>query len=38
LISKNGYWDMVFMSMETYEKSLAKLKLYQKLVEAEAEM
>lgn len=37
-ITKNGYGDMVVMSMETYEKSLAKLELYQKLAEAEAEI
>jgi PHD/YefM family antitoxin component YafN of YafNO toxin-antitoxin module len=37
-ITKNGYGDLVVMSMETYEKSLAKLELYQKLAEAEAEI
>ena len=37
-ITKNGYGDMVVMSMETYEKSLAKLELYQKLAQAEAQM
>ena len=37
-ITKNGYGDMVVMSMETYEKSLAKLELYQKLFEAEAQI
>ncbi len=37
-ITKNGYGDMVVMSMETYEKSLAKLELYQKLSEAEAQI
>lgn len=37
-ITKNGYGDMVIMSMETYEKSLAKLELYQKLAEAEAQI
>lgn len=37
-ITKNGYGDMVVMSMETYEKSLAKLELYQKLAEAEAQI
>jgi PHD/YefM family antitoxin component YafN of YafNO toxin-antitoxin module len=37
-ITKNGYGDMVVMSMETYEKSLAKLDLYQKLAEAEAQI
>jgi PHD/YefM family antitoxin component YafN of YafNO toxin-antitoxin module len=37
-ITKNGYGDLVVMSMETYEKSLAKLELYQKLTEAEAQI
>ena len=37
-ITKNGYGDMVVMSMETYEKSLAKLDLYEKLAEAEAQI
>ncbi|WNF37365.1 type II toxin-antitoxin system Phd/YefM family antitoxin [Bacillaceae bacterium IKA-2] len=37
-ITKNGYGDMVVMSMETYERSLAKLELYQKLAEAEAQI
>ncbi|MBS4030247.1 MAG: type II toxin-antitoxin system Phd/YefM family antitoxin [Clostridiales bacterium] len=37
-ITKNGYGDLVVMSMETYEKFLAKLELYQKLAEAEAQI
>ncbi|SKC57281.1 type II toxin-antitoxin system prevent-host-death family antitoxin [Maledivibacter halophilus] len=37
-ITKNGYGDMVVMSIEAYEKSLAKLELYQKLAEAEAQI
>jgi PHD/YefM family antitoxin component YafN of YafNO toxin-antitoxin module len=37
-ITKNGYGDLVVMSMETYEKSLGKLELYQKLAEAEAQI
>ncbi len=37
-ITKNGYGDLVVMSMETYERSLAKLELYQKLAEAEAQV
>ncbi|MFD1413130.1 type II toxin-antitoxin system Phd/YefM family antitoxin [Oceanobacillus jeddahense] len=37
-ITKNGYGDMVLMSMETYEKSLAKLELYEKLAQAEKQM
>lgn len=37
-ITKNGYGDLVVMSMETYEKSLAKLELYEKLAKAEAQV
>jgi len=37
-ITKNGYGDLVVMSIDTYEKSLAKLELYQKLNEAEMEV
>lgn len=37
-ITKNGYGDLVVMSMETYEESLGKLELYQKLAEAETEI
>lgn len=37
-ITKNGYGDLVVMSMETYEKSMAKLDLYQKLAEAETQI
>jgi len=37
-ITKNGYGDLVVMSMETYEKTMAKLDLYQKLAEAEAQV
>lgn len=37
-ITKNGYGDLVVMSMETYEKSMAKLDLYQKLAEAEEQI
>jgi len=37
-ITKNGYGDLVVMSMEAYEKSLAKMDLYQKLAEAEAQI
>ncbi|MEH7225215.1 type II toxin-antitoxin system Phd/YefM family antitoxin [Bacillus sp. JJ1566] len=37
-ITKNGYGDLVVMSMETYEKSLGKLELYQKLAEAEVQI
>ena len=34
-ITKNGYGHLVVMSMETYEKKLAKADLYEKLAEAE---
>lgn len=37
-ITKNGYGDMVVMSIESYEESLAKLELYRKLAEAEAQI
>ena len=37
-ITKNGYGDLVVMSIEAYEKSLAKLELYQMLAEAEAQI
>ncbi|MEI7898757.1 MAG: type II toxin-antitoxin system Phd/YefM family antitoxin [bacterium] len=34
-VTKNGYGDMVIMSMKRYEESLAKLDIYAKLDEAE---
>ncbi|MDR1069278.1 MAG: type II toxin-antitoxin system Phd/YefM family antitoxin [Gracilibacteraceae bacterium] len=34
-ITKNGYGDMVLMSMETYEKNLYLQDVYEKLAEAE---
>ncbi|WP_010529324.1 type II toxin-antitoxin system Phd/YefM family antitoxin [Lentibacillus jeotgali] len=37
-ITKNGYGDMVVMSMEAYENSLAKLELYEKLAQAEGQI
>jgi PHD/YefM family antitoxin component YafN of YafNO toxin-antitoxin module len=37
-ITKNGYGDLVVMSMETYEKKMAKLDLYQKFSEAEMQL
>ena len=37
-ITKNGYGDLVVMSIEAYENSIAKLELYQKLLEAEAQI
>lgn len=37
-VTKNGYGDMVVMSMETYERSLAMAEVYRKLLEAENEL
>ncbi len=37
-ITKNGYGEMVIMSMRAYEEKLAKLDVYAKLAEAEAEI
>ena len=37
-ITKNGYGDMVLMSMETYERTIAMAEVYRKLMEAEAEL
>lgn len=37
-ITKNGYGDMVIMSMKRYEESLAKLDIYAKLEEAERQI
>lgn len=37
-ITKNGYGDMVLMSMEVYNRTMAKLDLYSKLKEAEDEI
>ncbi|MDD3919942.1 MAG: type II toxin-antitoxin system Phd/YefM family antitoxin [Eubacteriales bacterium] len=37
-ITKNGIGDMVVMSMETYERQQARLEVYEKLAEAEAEI
>ena len=34
-ITKNGYGDLVIMSMETYERKLALVEVYKKLAEAE---
>ena len=34
-ITKNGYGDLVVMSMATYERQLSLLEVYQKLGEAE---
>ncbi len=37
-VTKNGYGDMVIMSMKRYEESLARLDIYAKLDEAEAQV
>ena len=37
-ITKNGYGDLVVMSMETYERKMALLDVYQKLAEAEKQI
>lgn len=37
-ITKNGYGDLVIMSIETYEKNMAKAELYGKLAMAEEQI
>lgn len=37
-ITKNGYSNMVIMSIETYERNMGLLELYSKLDEAEAQL
>jgi len=37
-ITKNGYGDLVVMSMDTYERQLALVDVYKKLAEAEAQI
>lgn len=37
-ITKNGYGDMVIMSMETYEKTMYMNNVYEKINEAEIEI
>ena len=37
-ITKNGYGDLVIMSMETYERQLAMVDVYRKLAEAEKQL
>ncbi|MHB8064346.1 MAG: type II toxin-antitoxin system Phd/YefM family antitoxin [Ruminiclostridium sp.] len=37
-ITKNGYGDLVVMSIETYERQLALADVYKKLSEAEQEI
>jgi PHD/YefM family antitoxin component YafN of YafNO toxin-antitoxin module len=34
-ITKNGYGHLVIMSLNTYERKIAKLELYEKITEAE---
>lgn len=36
-VTKNGYGDLVVMSMKTYEKKLAKLELYEQLSISESQ-
>lgn len=37
-ITKNGYGDMVIMSMKTYEEQMFMLDVYKKLAEAEKQL
>ncbi|WP_425057882.1 hypothetical protein SCACP_24480 [Sporomusa carbonis] len=37
-ITKNGYGDLVIMSMETYERQMALVGVYKKLAEAEKQL
>jgi len=37
-ITKNGYGDLVIMSMETYERNQAMADIYRKLGESEADL
>lgn len=37
-ITKNGYGDLVIMSIETYERQLALADVYKKLAEAETQI
>lgn len=37
-ITKNGYGDLVIMSIETYERKLALVEVYKRLAEAEAQI
>ncbi len=36
-ITKNGYGDMVIMSMRTYEEQLARLNMYTKIMEGKSQ-
>lgn len=37
-ITKNGYGDLVVMSIDTYERQMAIVNVYRKLAEAEAQV
>jgi prevent-host-death family protein len=37
-ITKNGYGDLVVMSVETYERQMALVEIYKKLAESEAQV
>jgi len=37
-VTKNGYGDMVVMSMETYERSVARAKLFNRIAEGEKDV
>ncbi|MDS1029678.1 type II toxin-antitoxin system Phd/YefM family antitoxin [Bacillota bacterium LX-D] len=37
-ITKNGYGDLVIMSIDTYKREIARADLYKKLAEAEAQI
>lgn len=37
-VTKNGYGDMVFMSMETYETWMSQLDIYKKIAVAEEQV
>jgi prevent-host-death family protein len=37
-ITKNGYGDLVVMSIETYEKEFARVDLYKRLAQAEIQI
>lgn len=36
-VTKNGYGDMVIMSMRTYEEQLARLNMYTKIMEGKSQ-
>ncbi|WP_319560714.1 type II toxin-antitoxin system Phd/YefM family antitoxin [Marispirochaeta sp.] len=37
-VTKNGYGDMVLMSMETYERKMARAELFSKIAEGEEDV